>query len=119
MTIDQASFRTAMSHFPCGVTVVTTKSDEGPAGLTVSSFCSLSLDPPLVLVCIDKGVASHVAISSSGRFAVNILTEEQEDVSRTFASRLEDKFAGVGTRDGIGAVPLIEGSLAIVECSVH
>lgn len=119
MTIDDASFRTAMSHFPCGVTIVTTTDDGRPVGLTVSSFCSLSLDPPLVLICIDKDVSSHHAISSSKRYAVNILTEGQEEVSRQFASRAEDKFEGIGIREGLGGVPLIEGSLAIIECSVH
>lgn len=119
MGIDESKFRTAMGYFASGVTVVTTRAGDDLAGLTVSAFCSLSLDPPLVLVCIDRDVSSHDAISSSGRFAVNILTTEQEELSRRFASRVDDKFEGVGTTEGVGRVPLITGSLANIECRVR
>lgn len=119
MAIDQAKFRTAMGHFASGVTVVTTRDGEDLVGLTVSAFCSLSLDPPLVLICIDRNVASHDAISSTGRFAVNILKTEQEELSRRFASRMENKFEGVGTTEGVGDVPLITGSLATIECQLR
>lgn len=119
MAIDEAEFRTAMGHFASGVTVVTTRSVDDLVGLTVSAFCSLSLDPPLVLVCIDRDVTSHDAISSSGRFAVNILSTEQEEISRRFATRLENKFEGVGTTEGAGGVPLITGCLANIECRVR
>lgn len=119
MTIDQAKFRTAMGHFASGVTVVTTRDGDDLVGLTVSAFCSLSLEPPLVLVCIDRGVGSHDAISSAERFAVNILRTEQEELSRRFASRAENKFEGVGTTEGVGGVPLITGCLASIECRVH
>lgn len=116
MAIEESKFRTAMGHFASGVTVVTTRNGEELGGLTVSAFCSLSLDPPLVLICIDKGVTSHDAISSAGRFAINILSADQEEISRRFASRAEDKFDGIGTTEGAGGVPLITGCLATIEC---
>lgn len=119
MAIDQAKFRTAMGHFASGVTVVTTLNENERTGLTVSAFCSLSLEPPLILVCIDCDVTSHDAISSAGRFAVNVLSTEQEELSRRFASRVEDKFEGVGTTEGAGGVPLIVGCLANIECRVR
>lgn len=119
MTIDESRFRTAMSHFASGVTVVTTGDAENPIGLTVSSFCSLSLEPALVLVCIDKDVTSHDAIASAGRFAVNILTAGQEELSRRFASKVDDKFEGVATSEGAGGIPLISDSLAVIECRLY
>jgi flavin reductase (DIM6/NTAB) family NADH-FMN oxidoreductase RutF len=119
MTIDQAEFRTAMGHFVSGVTVVTTRSGREPVGLTVSAFCSLSLDPPLVLVCIEKSVRSHDAIREAGVFAVNILSSHQEQLSRRFASSTDDKFEGVGLREGFDEVPLLEGALTIVQCRVR
>jgi flavin reductase (DIM6/NTAB) family NADH-FMN oxidoreductase RutF len=119
MTIDQAEFRTAMGHFASGVTVVTTRSGGEPVGLTVSAFCSLSLDPPLVLVCIEKSVRSHDAIRAAGLFAVNILARDQEHLSRRFASSADEKFEGVGLREGFDEVPLLEGALTVVQCRVR
>lgn len=119
MAIDEAEFRTAMGHFASGVTVVTTRNGDETAGLTVSSFCSLSLEPPLVLICIDRDVSSHDLIRDGGRYAVNMLASEQEELSRRFASRMEDKFDGIGVRSGLGGVPLLEDALAVVECVVE
>lgn len=119
MAIDEAGFRTAMGHFASGVTVVTVRSGDETAGLTVSSFCSLSLDPPLVLICIDRDVSSHDLIRDGGRYAVNMLASDQEELSRRFASRMDDKFEGIGVREGLGGIPLLEEALAIVECVVE
>jgi flavin reductase (DIM6/NTAB) family NADH-FMN oxidoreductase RutF len=119
MTIDQAEFRTAMGHFASGVTVVTTRSGGEPVGLTVSAFCSLSLEPPLVLVCIEKSVRSHDALREAGLFAVNILASDQEHLSRRFASSADEKFEGVGLREGFDEVPLLEGALTVVQCRVR
>jgi flavin reductase (DIM6/NTAB) family NADH-FMN oxidoreductase RutF len=119
MTIDQAEFRTAMGHFASGVTVVTTRSGGEPVGLTVSAFCSLSLDPPLVLVCIEKSVRSHDAIQGAGSFAVNILASDQEHLSRRFASSADEKFESVGLREGLDDLPLLEGALTVVQCRVR
>jgi flavin reductase (DIM6/NTAB) family NADH-FMN oxidoreductase RutF len=118
MALDEARFKLAMSHFASGVTIVTTEHEGVPYGMTVASFASLSLRPPLVLVCIDKSVKSHEAIMASRRFGVSILAEEQAELSNRFASKLEDKFAGVAVRRGALGVPLIEHALCNIECRV-
>jgi 4-nitrophenol 2-monooxygenase / 4-nitrocatechol 4-monooxygenase, reductase component len=119
MTVDDAQFKLAMSHFASGVTVVTTELDGRPYGLTVSSFASLSLHPPLVLVCIEKAVKSHDAIAASKKFGVSILAAEQADVSTRFASRSDEKFAGLTIRRGETGLPLIDDALCTVECAVR
>lgn len=120
MPIDDAQFKLAMSHFASGVTVVTTEHEGTLYGMTVASFASLSLDPPLVLICIEKNVKSHDAIASSGRFGVNILSALQAEVSGRFASKkIEDRFAGVPHRPGpeLG-MPLLDGAICALECRV-
>ena len=120
MPIDDAGFKAAMSHFASGVTVVTTEHDGKPYGLTVASFASLSLHPPLVLVCIEKSVKSHDAIAAAQKFGVSILARNQEAVSGQFASKkVEDKFAGVAMHRGELGVPLIDGAICTLECRVH
>jgi len=116
MPIDEAAFRQAMGHFACGVTVVTTQMGDERNGLTVASFASLSLRPPLVLVCVEKSVKSHDAIAAAGKFAVNILAENQTDVSNRFATKAEDKFADLPLHSGELGLPLIDGALANIEC---
>lgn len=121
MPIDDAQFKLAMSHFASGVTVVTTEHEGTLYGMTVASFASLSLNPPLVLICIEKNVKSHDAIASSGRFGVNILSAQQGEVSGRFASKkIEDRFAGVAHRAGpeLG-VPLLDGAICALECRVY
>jgi flavin reductase (DIM6/NTAB) family NADH-FMN oxidoreductase RutF len=100
-TVDEIAFREAIAHFATGVTIVTTTYEGRPAGMTASAVCSLSVDPVLLLVCIDNRLATHRAIDASRRFAVNVLGEGDEPLARRFSQRAEDKFAGV---------PLIEGS---------
>ena len=100
-TVDEIAFREAIAHFATGVTIVTTTYEGRPAGMTASAVCSLSLDPVLLLVCIDNRLTTHRAVDASRRFAVNVLGEADEALARRFARRAEDKFAGV---------PLIEGS---------
>src|SRR5438105_13015280 len=100
MPIDDAGFKTAMAHFASGVTVVTTEHEGKPFGMTVASFASLSLHPPLVLVCIEKIVKTHDAIAAAGKFGVSILRSDQSDVSSRFASPAEDKFSGIAIRRG-------------------
>lgn len=116
MTLDQGAFRHTMGQFASGVTVVTTMDGEQPVGITVSSFTSLSLDPPLVLVCIDRRGRSHAALLASKQFAVHILAEDQEQIARIFASRAEDKFAGVAFGVSAHGLPVLEDTLATVEC---
>lgn len=119
MPIDDAQFKLAMSHFASGVTVITTEHDGARYGMTVASFASLSLHPPLVLVCIEKSVKSHDAIEAAGKFGVSILSAAQSDVSGRFASKADDKFAGIAIRTGTTGVPLVEGATCTIECRVH
>ena len=120
MAVDKAEFRTALSRFASGVTVVTTRDGGGQLhGITVSAFCSVSLEPPLILICIDRGAYAHGAFGESGVFAVNVLTEEQESLSRLFASREPDKFAHAAHRLGLDGVPVLSGTLATLECHVR
>lgn len=120
MSVDQRSFRKALGCFATGVTVVTTlhPETEAPAGVTVSAFSSLSLDPPLVLFCLGLKNSSIEAYKTSGRFAINVLSENQRDLSIRFASRSEDKWAAVKWDSGIGGVPLLQGCIATLECKL-
>lgn len=116
MPIDDAQFKLALSHFASGVTVVTTEHEGKAYGMTVASFSSLSLHPPLVLVCIENGVKTHEAIVDSGKFGVSILAHDQAVLSSKFASRIEDRFAGVETVRGTLGIPLIAHALTTLEC---
>jgi flavin reductase (DIM6/NTAB) family NADH-FMN oxidoreductase RutF len=110
-------FRRVLSHFATGVTILTATDAEGrPTGLTVSAFCSVSLDPPQVLVCVDHKSQSYPALRDTGRFAVNILGADHEAVSRRFATTRLDKFDAVPYQLGALGVPLIDGALAQLEC---
>lgn len=110
-------FRRALGRFASGVTVVTTRDANGNLhGITVSAFCSVSLDPPLVLVCIDKNTGSHRALTESAAFVVNFLREEQRHLSDRFASFLPDKFGSVKYRAGIDDLPVLEDALCHLEC---
>lgn len=119
MPVSSADFRSALSRFASGVTVVTTKdATEKPFGITVSAFCSVSLDPPLVLICIEKTTGSHHAFEESGRFTVNILASNEPAVSDHFASLIEDKFAGVDHAVDEHGIPILQGSLATLQCKL-
>jgi flavin reductase (DIM6/NTAB) family NADH-FMN oxidoreductase RutF len=116
--IDPDDFRHVLGHFASGVTIITTcDADQRPTGLTASAFTSLSLDPPLVLVCVDHKSQSYPALRERGRFAVNFLCLEHESLSRKFASTRLDKFEGVPHRVSDLGLPLIEGALAPIECT--
>ncbi len=117
--IDETLFRQVLGHFASGVTVVTTAVGERLVGLTVSSFTSLALQPMLVLVCIDHQAGSHDLIAEAGQYAVNILAEGQEYLSRRFASEEAQKFIpDTFTRSPRG-LPLLNGALAQLECRLH
>lgn len=119
MSFDRNELRRVMSHFATGVTVVTTHDGQGRCyGLTVNAVCSVSLDPPLVLVCVDKQAESHPAFQRSQEFAVNILDERQEELSRRFAVSGGEKFIGLSCRAGVTGAPILAGALAHVECRV-
>jgi 3-hydroxy-9,10-secoandrosta-1,3,5(10)-triene-9,17-dione monooxygenase reductase component len=113
-------FRDVMGRFVTGVTVVTASSPEGPVGMTANAVCSLSLDPLLLLVCFDNQARTLPVVREVGRFGVNVLRADQDDLARLFASKLpeSEKFAGVPhtVHDGI---PVIEGALAWVGCRLE
>ena len=110
-------FRRVLSHFATGVTIVTVRDTDGrPTGLTVSAFCSVSLDPPQILVCVDHKSQSYPALRDRTHFAVNFLGDAHESVSRRFATTRLDKFDGVPHNLSAHGVPLIEGALAQLEC---
>ena len=117
MTIDRNELRRVMGHFATGVTILTTTDAESrPTGLTVSAFCSVSLDPPQILVCVDHKSQSYPALRDGACFGVNILASEHEHVSRRFATTRLDKFEGLPWTPGRLGVPLIDGALAHLEC---
>lgn len=117
---DPGEFRRALGSFLTGVTIVTTIGAEGePRGFTANSFTSVSLDPPLVLVCIAKKALGHSAFSTSRGFAINILSESQKTESGIFASKAADKFASVAWQCGQTGNPLIDGSVAVFDCGME
>jgi flavin reductase (DIM6/NTAB) family NADH-FMN oxidoreductase RutF len=116
--IDAAHFRTVLGHFPTGVTVITAMGDDGPTGLAVGSFFSVSLDPPLVGFCPNKASSSWPSIRSKGVFCVNILAEDQEDLCRVFAAKGGDKFAGVGYHTSSTGSPRLHDVLAWIDCEI-
>ncbi len=119
MPVDKAEFRRALGHFAAGVTVVTSQFENGEiGGLTVTAFSSLSLEPPLVLVCIDRRARMHDRLQKGGNFAVNVLSEHQELVSRQFAASSSDPFHEIGFRHGLTGAPLMQDVLATVECRI-
>ena len=111
-------FRDVIGRFASGVTVVTTSLDGVIHGATASAVSSLSLDPPMLLVCMNRQSTTGQAVLSARRFAINILGENQPDLAVRFASRNHDKFAGVDTQSGVGNVPLLSDALATIECRV-
>jgi flavin reductase (DIM6/NTAB) family NADH-FMN oxidoreductase RutF len=119
--IDDAQFKLAMSHFTSGVTIVTAEHDGTQYGMTVASFASLSLSPPLVLVCIEKSAKTHHGIEAAGAFGVSMLAQSQSELSGRFASKkIDDKFAGVAVTPGEQfGVPLLDGAICALECRVH
>ena len=115
---DSRTLRDALGCFATGVTVVTCLDSAGqPMGLTANSFTSVSLDPPLLLVCVAKAAASAAALSDAPHFAVNVLQTEQQPDSITFSTRIEDRFGKTRWALGEHGVPLLEGSLSVFECA--
>lgn len=119
MAIDSHQFRTVCGRFATGVTVVTAVVDGEPYGMTANAFCSVSLDPPLVLVCIDRRAAFHDRVARAGAFAVNLLAARQREISDRFAGRrpdLADRFSGLAWRPGATGAPVLDGGLGHLDC---
>lgn len=116
--LTSAEFREVIGHFASGVTVITTLCDERPFGTTASAVNSLSLEPPMLLICMNRQSSTGQAISATRRFAVNILGEDQPDVAVRFAGKGGDKFAGIRTLPGVRGEPLLHDALATLECRV-
>lgn len=116
--LDPRALRQALGCFATGVTVMTTlRADGSPVGVTVNSFASVSLDPPLVLWSLAAHSPSLGAFRAAPRFCVNVLAADQAELCRRFATPVADKFAGVAWRRGAGGVPVLVGCLATFECS--
>lgn len=117
--LDPRALRDAFGAFMTGVTVVTAHDADGsPIGFTANSFSSVSLDPPLVSICLANSSRNYDALANASGFAVNVLSEMQKDISNTFARPVEDRFAAVPWRDGPHGAPVFDGSSAWFDCSM-
>jgi flavin reductase (DIM6/NTAB) family NADH-FMN oxidoreductase RutF len=119
-SISPAQLREAAGAFVTGVTIVTTSADEGQFGCTANAVASLSLDPPLMLVCLDRAANTHPRMMEARTFAINVIRAgaDNEALSRLFASKHDDKFADVPYRTGIGGAPILDAALAWLECEL-
>lgn len=121
MAIEKKFFRQVMGHFATGVTVVTTRSQGRLAGLTINAFCSVSLNPPLILICVDLTSKTYPGIRESGVFAVNMLTEKQEYLSRCFATASVERyesFCHASYHVAVTGAPIIDDTLAFIDARV-
>ncbi|GAA5164036.1 MULTISPECIES: 3-hydroxy-9,10-secoandrosta-1,3,5(10)-triene-9,17-dione monooxygenase reductase subunit [Amycolatopsis] len=118
-TVGPARFRTVLGHFCTGVTVITTHDGTAPAGFACQSFSALSLEPPLVLFCPAKQSRTWPAIRRAGWFAVNVLAEEQSEVSAAFGARGADKFSSVEWTPAPSGSPVLAGALTWIDCRVE
>jgi len=122
MHLDPDGFRKVMGHFTTGVTIVTTMEGARPWGITVNALAPVSLDPPLLMVALDRRRRIAPVVRAGGRFAVNILGEDQQDVSDCFAGAPvtpgREEFCGASWHPGVTGMPLLEGVIASIECEV-
>jgi flavin reductase (DIM6/NTAB) family NADH-FMN oxidoreductase RutF len=120
MPIEKNELRQVMGHFATGVTIITTLTKAGQLhGLTANAFTSVSLEPPLLLISVDKKAESWPAFEESRVFTVNILADDQEGLSRKFAVSGGNKFEGVAYRIGANGAPILDGTLAYIECTLY
>ncbi|MFD1214149.1 flavin reductase [Arthrobacter sp. GCM10027362] len=118
--VDQLVFRNVVGHFASGVTVITTVADGEPFGTTASAVSSLSMEPPMMLACLNRSSNTHDAVLKAGWFGINILAEDQGDLAMKFGRKGGNKFEGVSvTRSEHGGVPLLDGALAQIVCKVE
>ncbi len=117
--IEAAEFRRVLGHFPTGVTVVTANGSEGPVGVAIGSFASISLDPPLVGFFLGNTSGSLQGIESAGHFCVNVLCDDQLDLCGTMASKADDKFSGVAWTPAHGSgAPVLPDVHAVIDCTL-
>lgn len=119
--VNQDDIRQAMGRLPTGVVVATSIDDEGPVGMTINSFTSVTFTPPRVLICLNRNNRGYRAIERSGVYAINILGGSQEDIARRFATPgLEQaaRFRGIGLQTGVTGSPLLDGAAAWLDCCV-
>lgn len=120
ISINPKSYRQVLGQYPTGVCAVTSAGADGsPAGMVVGSFTSVSLDPPLVGFFPDRGSSSWTKVAANGRFCVNILSAEQEDVCRKLASKDPDKFASITYHPSPLGSPIIDGAVAWIDCDLY
>lgn len=117
--IDPLEYRRTLGSYPTGVVLVTGATDDGPVGLAIGSFSSVSLDPPLVGFLPDKGSTSWPRIDATGSFCVNVLAADQLAACRAFASKEGDKYASVTWRTAVTGSPVIDGVLAWMDCTIE
>ena len=116
--VSASAFKDVIGRFASGVAVITSRLGGQDYGLTASAVTSLSADPPMLLICVNRSSTTHGAIHASGQFAVNVLSDQQAELARHFARSAGSKFDGVGYTVGHSGVPLIIGALAVLECRV-
>lgn len=116
--IDPSHFRHVMGHLPTGVSVVTAIEGGSPAGFAVGSFTSVSLDPPIVLFCASSASSTLAHVLATGVFCVNVLGADSEELCRRFATRADDKFAGVGWHPSANGAPRLADAIAHIDCTV-
>lgn len=114
------ALRRALGAFPTGVTVVTARPAAGrPVGVTINSFSSVSLEPPLVLWCLAQTAPSRPSFLGASHFAIHVLAQDQEPMSRRFSAPLADRFDGLSLAVGLGGAPLLDGVAACFECALR
>ncbi len=120
MAVNADEYKHALRRWPSGVTVVTARAGDKIHGMTVSAFSSVSLDPPLVLVCADKASNTHPVIAEGRVFAAHILAQGQEPLSHRFASKADEwrRFEGIDWKSGVTGAPILPGALAVLDCRV-
>ncbi|WP_375381831.1 flavin reductase family protein [uncultured Sphingomonas sp.] len=118
-TLDGQTFRRILGHYPTGVCAVTSVGDAGPIGMIVGSFTSVSLDPPLVAFLPDRKSTTWPKVEATGRFCVNVLSERLRHVCSSLSSKADNKFEAVAHRPSPAGLPIIEGAVAWVECSIY
>lgn len=120
MTVPESRFRQVLGHLAAGVTLVTSRNAEGrPCGLTATAVCSVSLEPPLVLACIDRGTNTHAGIEGSGFYAVNLLGSGDAELAIRFSRTGEDKYLDLAVETRVTGAPILSGAVGFCDCSVE